>query len=146
MEYRRLQMKLRIEVNYSFGKMGKAMPKIIKEYLNEYAQGTEMGSKQNIDKGLPEIKRSTKSWRRSKGYPETPPLKASGKMYNSIKANQNTMEILQYGKWHNDGAVPTTQARPFISTDDKTRNKINADFRKKTKEALSVKRKFVLQT
>ncbi len=146
MEYRRLQMKLRIEVNYSFGKMGKAMPKIIKEYLNEYAQGTEMGSKQNIDKGLPEIKRSTKAWRRIKGYPETPPLKASGRMYNSIKANQNTMEILQYGKWHNDGKVPTTQARPFISTDNKTRNKINADFRKKTKEALSVKRKFVLQT
>ena len=146
MEYRRLQMKLRIEVNYSFGKMGKAMPKIIKEYLNEYAQGTETGSKQNIDKGLPEIKRSTKAWRRSKGYPEAPPLKASGKMYNSIKANQNTMAILQYGKWHNDGAVPTTQARPFIETDDKTRNKINADFRKKTKEALSVKRKFVLQT
>ena len=27
-------MKLRIEVNYSFGKLGRAMPKIIKEYLN----------------------------------------------------------------------------------------------------------------
>ena len=67
-------------------------------------------------------------------------------MYNSIKANQNKLDILQYGKWHNDGAVPTTKARPFISTDDRTRNKINADFRKKTKEALSVKRKFVLQT
>ena len=139
-------MKLRIEVNYSFGKLGRAMPKIIKEYLNEYAQGTETGSKQNIDKGLSPIKSSTKKWRKSKGYPESPPLKASGKLYNSIKANKNTMDIVQYGVWHNNGEVPTTQARPFISTDDRTRNKINADFRKKTKQAVSVKRKFVLQT
>mgnify|MGYP003135323581 FL=1 len=139
-------MKLRIEVNYSFGKLGRAMPKIIKEYLNEYAQGTETGSKQNIDKGLSPILESTKAWRRSQKHPEEPPLKASGKMYNSIKANKNTMDILKYGVWHNDGEVPTTQARPFISTDDRTRNKINADFRKKTKQALSVKRKFVLQT
>lgn len=139
-------MKLRIEVNYSFGKLGRAMPKIIKEYLNEYAQGTEAGSKQNIDKGLPAIKSSTKKWRRIKGYPEDPPLKASGKLYNSIKANKNTMDIVQYGVWHNNGEVPTTQARPFISTDDRTRNKINADFRRKTKQAVSVKRKFVLQT
>ena len=146
MEYRRVQMKLRIEVNYSFGKLGRAMPKIIKEYLNEYALGTEKGSKANIDRGLADITNATKAWRKSQGYPQSPPLKASGKMYNSIKANQNKLDILQYGKWHNDGAVPTTQARPFISTDDRTRNKINADFRKKTKEALSVKRKFVLQT
>lgn len=139
-------MKLRIEVNYSFGKLGRAMPKIIKEYLNEYAQGTETGSKQNIDKGLSPIKSSTKKWRRIKGYPEDPPLKASGKLYNSIKANKNTMDIVQYGVWHNNGEVPTTQARPFISTDDRTRNKINADFRRKTKQAVSVKRKFVLQT
>jgi hypothetical protein len=139
-------MKLRIEVNYSFGKLGRAMPKIIKEYLNEYALGTEKGSKANIDRGLEDIEDSTKAWRKSQGYPDFPPLKASGKMYNSIKANQNKLDILQYGKWHNDGAVPTTKARPFISTDDRTRNKINADFRKKTKEALSVKRKFVLQT
>mgnify|MGYP003133018398 CR=1 FL=1 len=139
-------MKLRIEVNYSFGKLGRAMPKIIKEYLNEYAQGTETGSKQNIDKGLPAIKSSTKKWRKSKGYPESPPLKASGKLYNSIKANKNTMDIVQYGVWHHNGEVPTTQARPFISTDDRTRNKINADFRRKTKQAVSVKRKFVLQT
>jgi phage gpG-like protein len=139
-------MKLRIEVNYSFGKLGRAMPKIIKEYLNEYALGTEKGSKANIDRGLADITNATKAWRKSQGYPESPPLKASGKMYNSIKANQNKLDIIQYGKWHNDGAVPTTQARPFISTDDRTRNKINADFRKKTKEALSVKRKFVLQT
>lgn len=146
MEYRRVQMKLRIEVNYSFGKLGRAMPKIIKEYLNEYALGTEKGSKANIDRGLADITNATKAWRKSQGYPQSPPLKASGKMYNSIKANQNKLDIIQYGKWHNDGAVPTTQARPFISTDDRTRNKINADFRKKTKEALSVKRKFVLQT
>ena len=146
MEYRRVQMKLRIEVNYSFGKLGRAMPKIIKEYLNEYALGTEKGSKANIDRGLADITNATKAWRKSQGYPESPPLKASGKMYNSIKANQNKLDILQYGKWHNDGAVPTTQARPFISTDDRTRNKINADFKKKTKEALSKKRKFVLQT
>jgi len=139
-------MKLRIEVNYSFGKLGRAMPKIIKEYLSEYALGTEKGSKANIDRGLADITNATKAWRKSKGYPQSPPLKASGKMYSSIKANQNKLDILQYGKWHNDGAVPTTQARPFISTDDKTRNKINADFRKKTKKELSVKRKFVLQT
>ena len=56
------------------------------------------------------------------------------------------MDIVQYGVWHNNGEVPTTQARPFISTDDRTRNKINTDFRRKTKQAVSVKRKFVLQT
>ena len=66
-------MKLRIEVNYSFGKLGRAMPKIIKEYLNEYAQGTETGSKQNIDKGLSPIKSSTKKWEESKDTQKTHP-------------------------------------------------------------------------
>jgi len=138
-------LKLRIEVNYSFGKLGRAMPKIIKEYLSEYALGTEKGSKANIDRGLqPDIADSTKK-RRHSGQSKLP-LKKTERMYNSIKANKDTLNILQYGKWHNDGRVPRTSARPFISTDDQTRNKINADFRKKTKNALSVKRKFVLQT
>ena len=47
-------------------------------------------------------------------------------MYNSIKANKNTIAIfIRYGVWHNNGEVPTTQELvPFICKTlmDKTRN------------------------
>ena len=109
-------MKLKIKTNFDFGKLSSKMPSIINDYLSGYAQGTEVGSRQNIDSGLADIKDATKKWRRSKGYPEYPPLKASGKMYNSIKANKNRLKILDYGQWHHEGEVPTTKARPFISS------------------------------
>ena len=109
-------MKLKLSVNFSFGNLSRRLNKITKEYVEDFAKSSEVISKKTIDSGkLKSIKQSTKRWRKSEGYPTNPPLKASGTLYNSIKASGNKLEIIQYGKWHNDGEVPTTSARPFIS-------------------------------
>ena len=130
-------MKLKIKTNFDFGKLSNKMPTIINDYLSGYARGTETGSKQNIDNGLADIKDSTKKWRRSKGYPEHPPLKASGKMYNSIKADKNKLKILDYGKWHDEGKVPTTKARPFIGSTKENEKIIDDKFNKDIDQFLS---------
>ena len=109
-------MKLKLSVNFSFGNLSRRLNKITKDYVEDFAKSSEVISKKTIDSGkLKSIKQSTKRWRKSEGHPTSPPLKASGTLYNSIKARDNKLEIIQYGKWHNDGKVPTTSARPFIS-------------------------------
>ena len=107
-------MKLKIKTNFDFGKLSSKMPSITNNYLSEYSNQASIESKQNIDNGLRDIKDATKKWRRSKGYPEYPPLKASGKLYNSIKSNKNKLSVIRYGYWHHSGEVPTTKAREFF--------------------------------
>ena len=130
-------MKIKIKTNFDFGKLSNNMPNIISDYLSGYAKGTEIGSKQNIDNGLEDIKESTKEWRRSKGYPEFPPLKASGKMYNSIKSNKNKLNMMDYGVWHDRGEVPTTKARPFIGSTPENEKIIDDKFAKSIDNFLS---------
>ncbi len=151
-------MELKIKLNFDFGKLARQMPKVIREYKTEYAQGTAEGSKKNIDNGLsPSLEKSTKEIRKLKNVSGTKPLKASGDLYNSIKSNSSQLKFLKYGQYHREGFTPkkiptkiknnkfflvnnkqgiSVPARDFIGITDKTRNKINKDFRMKVKKSL----------
>lgn len=123
-------MNIKITTNFSFGKLAGQIQKITGNFVEKVALNSEKVSKANIDSGrLAPLKESTKKWRKREGFPVSPPLKASGKMYDSIKAEGNKLSLLRYGKYHNDGKVPTTVARPFISglsiTDIKEVDKMN---------------------
>ncbi len=109
-------MDIKITTNFSFSKLLSEIKSIKKDFAKQFAKNAEKVSKANIDSGqLAPLKESTKKWRKREGFPTSPPLKASGKMYDSIKAEDNKLSVLKYGKYHNDGKVPTTVARPFIS-------------------------------
>lgn len=151
-------MKLTIKTNFDFGKLADQMPKIFREYKTEYAKGTEQGSKENIDKGLkPVLRESTKQIRKARDISSVQPLKASGNLYNSIKSNSSQLKFLKYGQYHREGFTPkkiptkvnnnnfflvnnkkniSVPARDFVGITNKTRNKINSDFRKKVKLSL----------
>ena len=131
-------MKIDVSINFDFGKLSEKLDNIIEEYTSEFAKDSEKGSKAVIDsEKLPKLKQSTKKWRKSKGYPTSPPLKASGKLYNSIKAEKNALKVIQYGKWHNDGKVPTTVAREFITTTSENKQKLDKKFMENVNKALS---------
>jgi len=137
-------MKLKVSVNFDFGQLSSTLNNLINDYTSGYAKDSEIGSKAVIDSGkLAPIKASTKEWRKSKGYPTSPPLKASGKLYNSIKSDGNTLKVIQYGKWHHDGEVPTTVAREFITTTTKNKEKLDKKFMDDVKKALRSNKKVV---
>lgn len=130
-------MEIKVSVNFDFGKLSDKLDNIIDDYTSGYAKDAEQGSKAVIDSGnLPKLKESTKKWRKSKGYPTSPPLKATGKLYNSIKSEGSSLKVIQYGKWHNDGKVPTTVAREFITTTSKNKQKLDKKFIKDIKKTL----------
>lgn len=141
-------MKLEISVNFDFGELAGKTKNIIDDYLEEFAKNSEQISKEVIDSGkLAKLKPATERWRRSEGYPISPPLKASGTLYNSIKAKGNTLSMRKYGKYHNDGTVPTTVARPFIAgigvSNIKSRQKLDKKFMQDIQKALRSNKKVV---
>lgn len=137
-------MDIKVSVNFDFGKLSDKLDDLIDDYTSGYAKDAEQGSKAVIDSGkLPKLKSSTEKWRRSKGYPTSPPLKASGKLYDSIKAEKNALKVIQYGKWHNDGKVPTTVAREFITTTPENKQKLDKKFMEDVNKALRIKEKVV---
>ena len=130
-------MKIDVSINFDFGNLSERLDNIIEEYTSEFAKDSEKGSKAVIDSGkLPKLKQSTRKWRTSSGYPTSPPLIASGKLYNSIKAEKNALKVIQYGKWHNDGKVPTTVARKFITTTPENKQKLDKKFMESVNKAL----------
>jgi|21_taG_2_1085346.scaffolds.fasta_scaffold12753_3 phage gpG-like protein len=149
-------MKLKISVGVDFGKLANEMPKLIDEALTAYAEDTEQGSKDKIDRGVrPKLENSTKEIRKKSGYRVTPPLKASGNLYNSIKSNEKGLEILKYGTFHQSGFITSPKsmipnkvvpARPFIEPTKNGFKKILDNFYKKSKEKLRRKTPLVLET
>ena len=131
-------MNLELSVNFDFEKLANQTNKITDDYIEEFVADVETGTKETIDSGrLKPLEQSTIKWRRSKGYPTSPPLKASGKMYNSIKAKKDSLSLLQYGYWHHSGEVKNTPQRKFISTRAKKKLKIDKKFVESLNKALS---------
>jgi phage gpG-like protein len=149
-------MKLKISVGVDFGKLANEMPKLIETTLLDYAQDSAKGSKENIDKGVkPPLGQVTKDIRKGRTQPTSPPLKATGALYNSIKATNKGVEMLRYGILHEEGfmtasksMIPNKQvkARPFISPTKNGFKKIIDNFYKKSKEKLRRKTPLVLET
>tara|TARA_R110002020_G_scaffold320815_2_gene536726 strand:- start:2290 stop:2715 length:426 start_codon:yes stop_codon:yes gene_type:complete len=131
-------MKLKIKTNFDFGKLSSQLDKITTKYLAGFVVEAAKGSKDNIDKGLRKLKKSTVRIRRWRQQPPSPPLKASGALYKSIKGNNQSLEMLDYGKLHHDGFTTSQKSlikkqikiepRPFIATTAKNRDKIDKEF------------------
>lgn len=99
-------MKLKISTNFDFGKLTRNIDKLIKNHTSEYAKESAKASKAKIDKGLAPLKESTKDIRALNGVSGNKPLKATGKLYNSIKERDGSLEMLHYGFYHNEGFQP----------------------------------------
>lgn len=125
-------MKLKITTNFDFSKLSNKVGKLVEKYVEQNVIDVADGAKNKIDQNtLPRLSKITKRIRKSKGLPENPPLKATGRLYKSIKPKKNALEIYQYGKWHNDG-IPeiSDKHRRFINT----RNQDYFKSKKKRKE------------
>jgi phage gpG-like protein len=138
-------MKLKISQNYSFGKLKTKIDDLMNESVKQYAKKTEEGSKQKINRGLRKLQPVTVKIRQHRGQPIRPALKASGKLYNSIKQVDDTLEIVEYGVRHHEGfitgagsIIPNVEvpARPFISTTLKSKREITKQFTKSVNKSL----------
>jgi len=117
-------MKLSISVNFDFNQLNNQLDKLVNNYAHSYAKNSAEGSRAAIDRGVkPGLKPVTHRIRKSRGQKKTPPLKASGKLYNSIRAKKNKLVMLEYGKLHHDGLDTETSENPrsnFFFTDSKS--------------------------
>ena len=95
-------MKLKIRTNFDFSKLSNKLDKILDNYISDYTQDSVEGSKANIDSGLKDIKLITKEIRKKRNQPQSPPLKASGELYKSIKKVGKSLDIVNYGILHHD--------------------------------------------
>jgi hypothetical protein len=144
-------MKLKISVGVDFGKLADEMPKLIDETLTAYAEDTEQGSKDKIDRGVrPKLADATKKKRRSQGNPSNKVLFDKGNLYKSIKGDKRGLTLLEYGWRHhkNEGqyTLKNSVTRPFIEPTKDGFKKILDNFYKKSKEKLKRKTPLVLET
>ena len=99
-------MKLKISANFDFGKLSGDLKDLTKKYASTYSSESAKATKANIDKGLEPLKDSTKEIRKINGISGNKPLKASGKLYNSIRNDKGKLKMLKYGSYHNEGFTP----------------------------------------
>lgn len=139
-------MKLKIKTNFSFGNLNSKVGKIIDDYLIGYVKDSAIGSKNAINNGLkPPLSSVTKKIRNKRNQPKSPPLKATGNLYNSIKQEDKSLTMVHYGIQHNKGFTTSSNsmipnkkvpARPFIKTIAENKEKLNKKFLKDINQAL----------
>ena len=103
-------MKIKFDITYDANKLKKAMPKMVREYLNDGIISLEKGSKGAIMKGKFEPLSEIKKFIREEGLSchnavrtsSNKPLKHSGRLYRSIKTRKKdkSLEFMEYGKYH----------------------------------------------
>jgi hypothetical protein len=102
-------MILRIETNFSFSKLKSQYKKIQKDFISDSVNKEAVQMKKRISTGttisgakMDAIKDSTSVVRDlNKHSTSTPPLNASGKLKNSIKAQKKGIKFVKYGVYHN---------------------------------------------
>ena len=102
-------MKLEIKTNFSFANLKKRYKKIQKEFITESINKEADKMKKRVATGttvtgaaMDGIKDSTILVRSLNKHPiTTPPLNASGKLRNSIKATKTGVRFKEYGIYHN---------------------------------------------
>tara|TARA_R100000773_G_C4214392_1_gene113340 strand:+ start:688 stop:1179 length:492 start_codon:yes stop_codon:yes gene_type:complete len=99
-------VKLKISANFDFGKLNNDLDNLTKKYTSSYSSESAKASKAKIDKGLEPLKDSTKEIRKINGVSGTKPLKASGRLYNSIRNDKGKLKMLKYGFYHDEGFTP----------------------------------------
>lgn len=104
-------MKIEFEITYDAGKLQKAMPKMIREYMNGALGSLFKGSKEAIKSGkLEKLKQSTLDIRANgtspnSGYSKTNskhPLRHTRRLFQSIKMykKDKELEFMKYGIYH----------------------------------------------
>ena len=98
-------MKFSITSTFDFDKLLKNWNKEVNPKVSSLsAKDTAKQWKANIDKGLkPKLKQSTLDIRKKNNISGDLPLKATGKLYNSIKADNNKIKYESYGLEHQKG-------------------------------------------
>lgn len=98
-------MKFTITSSFDFEKLLNEWDKKINPTLSTLsAQDTVKQWKANIDSGVkPALSAATLGERDKAGITGTLPLKATGNLYNSIKADKNKISYAGYGKKHQEG-------------------------------------------
>ena len=143
-------MKLKVSVNFDFGKLSSDFGNIVKEYTSSYVKSSAKASRDNIDNGgFEPLEDSTKNIREWSGHPKSPPLKASGYLYKNIQQKGNALTMPEYGKMQNDGYITSPKslipnkevpARPFISTTAKNKEVLDKELKKSLNKSLRSKK------
>ena len=117
-------MKLQITTNFSFEKLATKIPDLLRKYSSDYAKGAETGTRENI-RGQALTSFTAKIQNRK-------PLIKTGKMKKSLKSNNDTLSILEYGYKHNEGLWdnlrPATNVKDFIGITKSLEEVINKKF------------------
>ena len=107
-------LRLKTSVTFSFAKLREQLEKSLPEALKGTRETVAKRWKENIDgQKFDALRPSTKLRRKKTGYNSFYPgikpkdtttiLKATGKFYDSIKANDRGVEFNHYGNWHITG-------------------------------------------
>tara|TARA_Y100001938_G_scaffold18153_1_gene22428 strand:- start:664 stop:1173 length:510 start_codon:yes stop_codon:yes gene_type:complete len=119
-----LRPKLKIETTFDFGKLANSVKSTINEFKEETIKeesgqmSNRLKSGKTIDGQMKPLSEVAKITRILRGHnPSSPPLNASGKLLNSIKAKKTGISAKEYGVYHNRGFV--TQNNPVIPEGNK---------------------------
>lgn len=138
-------MKLEISVNFDFGELAGKTKNIIDDYTSGYAQDSVKGTRRNIDSGVGADGKQLKLGAGSYRYGQQA-LYNTGKMYNALKSNQNTLTIKEYGYKHDRGKYKVrqgTNVKNFISTTKESKQKLDKKFMQDIQKALRSNKKVV---
>ena len=109
-------MKVKTKITYSALKLARRLPKMIDDYIENSAKRTVKNAKEIIDHRQhekPNLSKMTKIKRKQgmvgglKGfkqkYPGDTPLKYTGKLYDTMRATKDGIQMERYGHYHNIG-------------------------------------------
>ena len=100
-------MKISAKTNFSFEKLASALPNMISEIIQDTVKSSAKESRNAIKSGVnPPLEDSTIAVRKLRGISGNTPLLATGNLYNSIRANEDKLEFVRYGKYHREGFIP----------------------------------------
>ena len=141
-------LKLTTKATFSFSKLNKNLEKIINNVRKEGGKDLALKLKDYIKSGkvTPELdKKTINKWRPKLGYnPHYPnlrgnqaskskPLYATGKLHDSIKAENGKVSFNYYGGLHDEGVIRPQRkwiSAMTVKTDSKTLKKIGDDIKK----------------
>ena len=123
-------MQLQITTNFSFEKLATKIPDLLRKYSSDYAKGAETGTRENIDNSKNIRGQALTSF--TAKIQNRKPLIKTGKMKKSLKSNNDTLSILEYGYKHNEGLWdnlrPATNVKDFIGITKSLEEVINKKF------------------
>ena len=142
-------MKLQVKSNFSFSKLAKEMPNILKKYSEGAGKGAASGIKNALEKGsYDRLKDSTTDIRRRGQSPSArfmktnskKPLIHTGRLRDSIRQGKDGVKMLEYGVDQNDGFKVASSgfSRKFHTVGKKVPHRpfINEGLAAKTPESL----------